>query len=136
MEFETKNKKLSAQFLTEPQESIILFNSNNKNLIKEKSEFEQIIQSPTMEKNTNGFSSENVLKEHLVSIDCKELNIKDALYIENKNATLSAKEETEPQESVILFNSKHKSCKKGKSETRKHTTINHVNEKDQFDAGL
>ena len=62
------------------------------------------------------FASESILKDHLASIDCEELNLKDVLDFENKVATLSANEETEPQENDILFNSKEKSLKKEKSE--------------------
>ena len=62
-----------------------------------------------------GFASESLLKDHLASIDCEELDLKDVLDFENKDATLSSDEKTE-QNSVILFNSKEKSLKKGKSE--------------------
>ena len=62
-----------------------------------------------------GFASESLLKDHLALIDCEELDLKDVLDFENKDATLSSDEKTE-QNSVILFNSKEKSLKKGKSE--------------------
>ena len=58
-----------------------------------------------------GFASESLLKDHLVSIDCEELNLRDVLDFGNKVATLSADEETEPQKSVILFNSKESEFK-------------------------
>ena len=56
-----------------------------------------------------GFASDSILKDHLASIDCEEVNLRDVLEFENKVATLSADEGTEPQKSAILFNSKEKS---------------------------
>ena len=62
-----------------------------------------------------GFASDSILKDHLASIDCEEVNLRDVLEFENKVATLSADEEIE-QKSALLFNSKEKSLKKVQSE--------------------